>query len=205
MTPHQSLFLNTLTPDFRQGYEQLYNVTIPNADAYQLINTAVWYTLGRLAAGYNCVSNGVEGGTCYYIGCGGVHIQLFVLRLTTHAAIVRVFPLIPGDPIEGMLWMHANQEHVQRAVVEVLMRCHEQARQFLRTAAQAEDYNPPRPKTNDWKERIDWLDTYHLDKTTEEQAKLLNVSVKTLQNNRSMLERQKQHRVRRKNREDSGT
>lgn len=205
MTSHQSLFLNTLTPDFRQGYEQLYNVTIPNTDAYQLINTAVWYTLGRLAAGYNCVWNGVEGGTCYYIGCGGEHIQIFVVRLTSHAAVVRLFPLIPADPIEGMLWSHTKHEQIRQAVVGVFMHCHEQARRFLRAAAEAENYNPPRPKTNDWKERIDWLDTYHLDKSTEEQAKLLSVSVKTLQNNRSMLEREKHHRVRRKNREDSGT
>src|SRR5262245_35971907 len=106
-------FLNALVPIADHGYEQIYTITIPNTDAFQLINTAVFYTLARLAPGDDATGNGVDGGQCYDIRSGGIWVQLFVLRLSAHTAIVRMFPLYPTDPIEGILWLHGN--HLEAA------------------------------------------------------------------------------------------
>jgi hypothetical protein len=192
---NQSLFYNATLPIANKSYEQVYHVPIPNVDAFELINTAIWYTLARLAPGDNTIVNGVEGGTCYYIGSGPIHIQLFVLRLTTKAAKVRVFPLYPTDPIEGILWLNANHEQMAKTMAAVYTACVMEIRNFLRDAAAAENFNPPPPKTNDWSQILEWQETYypHLsDKQIDEQ---FHISAKSLANNRSLLGKRKKQRA----------
>lgn len=196
---NQSLFHNATLPIANLGYEQVYPVSIPNTNAFELINTAVWYTLARLAPGYNTIWNGVPGGMCYYIGSNGIHIQLFVLRLTANAAKVRVFPLYPIDPIEGILWMHANHQRVVEVLAAVFTACRIEIDTFLRDAARAENYNPPPPATRNWEEKLDWQDRYYPDWSDEKIelhfGKEYGITAKSLANNRSHLRRKKKKRA----------
>lgn len=202
---NQPPFLNALAPVANRGYERIFPVTIPHADAYQLINAAVFFALNRLAPGCNCAWVGVEGATCYYLETSNLWTQIHVLRLTTHAAKLCVHPMIPSDPIQGILWLGANNEVMIADVAQVFAYCEAQVRVLCREAAQAESYEPSRPKSKKWEDRIDWLDTYHFDKSAEEQAELLKVPVKTLHNRRAILNRPKSHRIFKEKWEESGT
>lgn len=192
----QPLFYNATVPMANRTYEQIYNVSIPNVDAYELINTAVWYTLARLAPGYNTTWNRTDGGTCYYIGSNGIHVQLFVMRLTTKAAKVRIFPLLPTDPIEGITWLHAHHERMVAVLASVYVACAQEIRIFLRDAAQAEDFNPPPPKTTDWRQIIEWRETYYPHLGDKEIETRFGIRAKTLRNNRSLLEKPRRQRSR---------
>lgn len=183
----QPQFLNALAPVANRGFEQRYRATIPGVDVYQLINTAVWYALARLAPGDNTVYNGVDGGQCYYIRCGTIWVQLFVLRLSSHAAILQVFPMLPTDPIEGILWLQANHRETSQALAHVFGYCQQHIRKFLHDAAEAENYNPPPPDTSDWAEIIDWADTYYSRLEDKEIESRFGIPAKTLRNNRSRL------------------
>lgn len=198
---NQPLFLNALAPIPDRGYEQIFFIPIPNADAYQLVNAGVHFSLHRLASS-NCAWSGVDGAMCYYIGAGNLWVQVFVLRLTTHAAKLCVYPMIPADPIQGMLW-RASADTMIPDVARVFNYCKQQIQVLCGEAARAENYDPPCPKSASWEDRLDWLDTYHFDKSAESQAKLLRVTKGTLQNRRSDLNRQKAHRIHGKNDEFS--
>jgi hypothetical protein len=190
-------FLNATAAAANVHYEQRYYVPIPNTDAYELVSGAVWYTLIRLAPGYRIVADRADAAVCYYLSQGILHLQLIVRKVTTHAATVQLFFLVPTDPIAQALLHQLPLSAFSEVGALVFERCHMEVQAALRTAATIEDHIPDPPVHLGWPAVIEWKDTYYPKWTDSEVANLpkykkCKLNAKTMRNERSKLKQQRE-------------
>jgi hypothetical protein len=145
----------------RMPLERVYSFPF---DAFDSVNTAVWYVLCLAQPNRRHQPEEHRGRARYRVEYNNVLADLYVLHATPLTTIVRIHPLAPSDPIQAMLWR--KLEHVGAAVgafLELLKTIDEQLNSLLGQAAKAEGYIPPPPATTE--QIITWWHLYHPEKT----------------------------------------
>ncbi len=163
--------------------------TIPNDNAFKIVNTAVWYTFKRLFPGFPLPCEQIDGGTCYTLSIGDDYTQLFVLRTSEHTAEIRLHLLLPVDPVERSVCMlRASTDQARRRIEEslavVLAFCHQEVCRMLRRAFMAEGTEPP-PPLGDIKACIRWADLCRPGISNAKLGEIIGASEQTIKNVRS--------------------
>lgn len=157
--------------------EQIYNEAIPNTDTFDLVHRAVWFALHRLMPGIPIQTDGVNGGACYHLIANNEAAQLFVLKLSSSAAIVRLYLRPPVDPIEHVIWIHADHHAAISTLASVFAHCTAQIDDLLYTTVQLERHNPVCPPLSaGWAKIFRWHRLYAPAMTNADLGHVLNVT-----------------------------
>lgn len=167
------------------SYEFVY--PLPSGNAFKTVNGAVFYTLNRFCPLQDSTRDEVDGGTVYYLAYKGTIIQLFVLHISEHTAVIRVHQLAPMKErgVDYMWRPRDDRKEVMQGFAAIYAAIHEAIVDNLRYAIRLEETLPPPPPNTDLTAVFIWQELYHPTMTDRELAELINYSHQALKNARN--------------------